>query len=125
MFAAFFGASQAHRGAELAQGLGEGAAARHIAGRQAADGGAIHVERDAAHQMGHVGFLQARRGALIASGCAGMAGLDAGKAGGVGHGFTPGFGSARTAPLRRYGKPHSWGVDVPLMNIGAPIAAFV
>lgn len=52
--------------------------ARHIARGQAANRGAIHVERDATRHHFDVVLLQAGGGAVIAGVCAGITHVDAG-----------------------------------------------
>lgn len=75
---AFFGARVTDVGAGLADGAGTLAAARHIGGREAADLGAVDVERYAARHRLYILFLQARRGAVVAGLSASIAGIDAG-----------------------------------------------
>ena len=59
VFAAFFCACLAHLCAQVAKGLGKFASASHIAGREAANLGAIHVQLYAARHAFNVLFLQA------------------------------------------------------------------
>ena len=59
MFFAFGATGVANLGTGVAQHCGEFAAARHCAGRQPAEGGAVDIERNAARHHFHVLFLQA------------------------------------------------------------------
>jgi hypothetical protein len=63
---------------QLAQLLGEVAAPGHVTSRQAADCGAVHVERDTSRHHLDVLLLQAGRGAVVTGVSAGVARLDAG-----------------------------------------------
>ena len=78
MLAAFFAAGLAHIRARLANGGSELAAATHVGGSQAADLRAVHIKRNAARHHVDVLLPQARRSAVVAGDCAGMAGIDAG-----------------------------------------------
>tara|TARA_B100001105_G_C22399454_1_gene448590 strand:+ start:804 stop:1118 length:315 start_codon:yes stop_codon:yes gene_type:complete len=77
--------------AQLAQLLGEVAAPGHVASRQAADCGAVHVQRDASRHHLDVLLLQAGRGAVVTGVSAGVARLDAGLVLLVSHLETPSF----------------------------------
>ena len=78
MLLAFLDTGVAHVGAGLADHARELAATAHIARRQAADRGAVDVELYAAGKHPDVLLVQAGRGAVVASQCAGVAGVDAG-----------------------------------------------
>lgn len=82
---AFLGAALAHRGAILARGAGEAAAARQITGGQAAELRAVDIEGDAADEGLRVGFAEAGDAAVVATGSASIAGIDAGSVLLVGH----------------------------------------
>ncbi len=75
---AFLRAGVAHVRAGLADHARELAAARHVAGGEAADGRTVEVELDAAREHPDVLLVQARGGAVIAGHRAGVAGVDAG-----------------------------------------------
>ena len=68
----------AHHRANLAHIFGERTCPRHEASGKAAQGGAVHVERNALGHRLHILFLQASRGAMIASVCAFVASVDTG-----------------------------------------------
>jgi hypothetical protein len=72
-------------GTQLAQLLGEVAAACHVACRKPAHRGAIHVECDAARHHLDVGLLQASGRAVVTCIGAGVAGIDAGLVNLMGH----------------------------------------
>jgi hypothetical protein len=74
---AFVAASLADLGAQLQDGAGASAAARHRCSGQLADGGAIDVQRDAPGHHLHVILGQARRGAVVARRRTIVAGSDA------------------------------------------------
>ena len=88
--AAFFATGLANLGAQLAQRLGEITAASLAGGGHATDGGAVHVERNAARHHLHVRLLETRRRAVVAGIGAPIAGVDAGRVLLVGHVETPG-----------------------------------
>ena len=75
---AFITAGLANVRADSAEGLRVLTAACHRTGRKLADGGAVHVESDAARHHLDVGFLQTGRRAMMASHCTIKTGLDAG-----------------------------------------------
>ena len=75
---AFLAARLAHLGAQLAKLLREDTAACHVPGCRPADGGAVHVERDASGHHLYVLLLQAGCGAVVAGIGAGVACLNAG-----------------------------------------------
>jgi hypothetical protein len=78
MLAALVATRLADLCAQLAQLLGKVTAARHVAGCQSADCGAIHVEGDAARHHVDVLPLQTRGCAMVAGMCAAAASFDAG-----------------------------------------------
>jgi hypothetical protein len=82
---AFLRACVADARAELARVGRELAAARHVRYCETADVRAIDVQADAARHLGDVGFLEARRGAVIAGERTFVAGVDAGFEVLVGH----------------------------------------
>jgi hypothetical protein len=75
---AFFAACLAYVGAEFANVAGEFTIARHIAGRQSADSGAVHVQLYAPGHHLDVILFEACRSAVIARVRAFIAGLDTG-----------------------------------------------
>ena len=87
VLAALGGAGSTYLGALAAQGHGEGAAACHETGRQAAQLRAVHVQGNAASHHLDVFFAQAGAGAMVAGGGASVAGVDAVLESGVIHGF--------------------------------------
>lgn len=99
MLSAFVAAGFAHLRAGLADGSRHFAAARHVAGSEAADCRAIDVERNAARHRFRVGFLQAGYRAVVARERTGIAGIDAGLVLFVSH-VSSGFG---------FEKAHSFG----------------
>ena len=77
-FCAFVAASVTQLCASLADRTGKFAAARHIAGRHAANLGAVHIQRNAARHRLRIGFLQTGGCAMVAGICARIAGFDTG-----------------------------------------------
>lgn len=78
MLCTFIATGLANQRANLAQILGEWTAPRHEARRQAAKGGAIHIQCNALRHHFHIVFDQAGCGAMIASVCAFVASIDTG-----------------------------------------------
>lgn len=74
---AFLATGLADLGAQLAQLLGELAVARHVAGGQAADCCAVHVQRDTSRHHFDVLLLKAGGRTVVAGVCAAVAGFDA------------------------------------------------
>lgn len=85
---AFLGAGIADLGAGFADSARTFAGARQVSGSQAADLGAVDVERNAARHRLHVFFSQARSGAVVAGLRTGVAGGDAGLELVMGHGVS-------------------------------------
>lgn len=69
-------AQLADLGAEFAELAGDLAAAAQQLGRGAAQGGAVQIQRDAAHHAGDILLLEAGGSAVLAFGRAIVAGLD-------------------------------------------------
>jgi hypothetical protein len=83
---AFIAAGPADVGAKHAHLLREAAATGHVGRRLSADGGAVHVQGNAARHHLHVLLLQAGGRTVIACVCTCIASLDAALVGLVGHG---------------------------------------
>lgn len=82
---ALLAAGIAHGGAQLAELTVELTASRHVARRESADGGAVHVEGNALRHHLDVLLSQAGGGAVVAGIGTGVARLDAGLVDLMGH----------------------------------------
>jgi len=82
---ALLAAGIAHGGAQLAELAVELTASRHVARRESADGGAVHVEGNALRHHLDVLLSQAGGGAVVAGIGTGVASLDAGLVDLMGH----------------------------------------